>query len=176
MYKDLYTSNKMNKIFYIISILFGILSCNQYSKKISQSDFESLLKKDSIADIAVSSSHEAKIKVRASEGSEKIYILEIESPEIFTDSLLKIRKRLSVQSIYPKYESVIYSSASSSHLIDVIIILSVIIFLLFLWSAIDVLKNQFANSVDKLIWLIVVLMPLFGPIFYLTIGRKQRLK
>lgn len=166
----------MNKIFYIILILFGVFSCAQYSKKISQSDFESLLQKDSISDIRVSNSHEAEIKVRACEGSEKKYVLKIESPEVFRDSLSKIKKRLSNQNINPKYESVIYDSTSTSYLITVIIILLLTVVLLFLWSAIDVLKNQFANSVDKLIWLIVVLIPLFGAILYLTIGRKQRLK
>ena len=166
----------MKNIIYLLLILTGIFSCTQNSKQISYSDFELLLQKDSISNIMVTNKHEAILKVRVIKGDEKTYILKIESPEIFKDSLSKIRKRLSNQNINPKYESVIYNSTSSSYLIAVIIILLVTLISVFLWSAIDVLKNQFANSVDKFIWLIVVLIPLFGPILYLTIGKKQKLK
>ncbi len=40
----------------------------------------------------------------------------------------------------------------------------------------DILKNQFKNQSIKLIWvLLVIFLPLFGPIIYYVIGRTQKL-
>ncbi|WP_408612976.1 PLDc N-terminal domain-containing protein [Limibacter armeniacum] len=40
----------------------------------------------------------------------------------------------------------------------------------------SILNNEFKNN-DKLVWALVVLfLPLIGPLFYLIIGRKQQVK
>ena len=45
-----------------------------------------------------------------------------------------------------------------------------------LWSFIDVLRNEFTGS-NKLVWLIIVLLlNVFGSFLYLFIGRKQKVQ
>lgn len=40
----------------------------------------------------------------------------------------------------------------------------------------DILQNQFKHQTIKLIWaLVVIFLPLFGPIIYYVIGRTQKL-
>jgi hypothetical protein len=40
----------------------------------------------------------------------------------------------------------------------------------------DILRNQFKNQSDKLIWvLVVLLLPVLGSILYYAIGRAQKL-
>ncbi len=46
--------------------------------------------------------------------------------------------------------------------------------LLSLIALIMILKAEFKNPIDKLIWLIVSFIPIIGPILFLAIGRKQR--
>lgn len=48
---------------------------------------------------------------------------------------------------------------------------------LFIYVLIDILKSEFTNSINKVIWLILVLFtePL-GIVLYLLIGKKQRIK
>ncbi|UII20535.1 PLDc N-terminal domain-containing protein [Fulvivirga ligni] len=46
-----------------------------------------------------------------------------------------------------------------------------------LWALIDVVKSEFTNSNNKLVWvLLIIFLPLLGSILYLTIGRSQKLK
>jgi len=48
---------------------------------------------------------------------------------------------------------------------------------LFLISAIDILRFRFVSDIEKLIWIVVVIfVPIFGPILYLLIGKKQKVK
>jgi hypothetical protein len=56
----------------------------------------------------------------------------------------------------------------------IIFILPFIFWLIFL---IDILKSDFKNSIDKLIWiLIITFIPIIGLILYPIIGKKQRTK
>jgi hypothetical protein len=49
--------------------------------------------------------------------------------------------------------------------------------ILWLWAIIDVLKSDFKDSINKLIWIIVIaFIPFLGAILYLLIGRSQKLK
>lgn len=42
-------------------------------------------------------------------------------------------------------------------------------------ALIDILKSQFKNENDKLVWVLVILfLPIIGSILYFIIGRKQR--
>ena len=48
---------------------------------------------------------------------------------------------------------------------------------LFIYVLVDILKSEFTNSINKVIWLVLVLFtgPL-GIVLYLLIGKKQRIK
>lgn len=47
-------------------------------------------------------------------------------------------------------------------------------FILFLWALIDVLRRQFENPNDKILWIVlIVFIGWLGPILYLAIGRKK---
>jgi len=49
--------------------------------------------------------------------------------------------------------------------------------LLWFWEIIDILKNDFKGSSDKIIWLLVVFfLPFIGLLLYLLIGRGQKIK
>lgn len=44
-------------------------------------------------------------------------------------------------------------------------------------AVISLLRSQYRDSTTKLVWLLVILfMPLAGPVLYYIIGRKQRVK
>ncbi len=46
---------------------------------------------------------------------------------------------------------------------------------LFIWALVDILRSEFKEANNKIIWLIVVLvLPLVGAIIYLAVGRKQK--
>lgn len=47
-------------------------------------------------------------------------------------------------------------------------------FVLFLIALIDILKNSFKENINKLIWVIIVFIPILGPILYYFVGRKQK--
>jgi phosphotransferase system glucose/maltose/N-acetylglucosamine-specific IIC component len=58
-----------------------------------------------------------------------------------------------------------------------ILIIFLICIGLYLYSLIDILKSEFTNSIDKLVWLIaVIFLPILGIVLYLIIGRKQKIK
>lgn len=47
--------------------------------------------------------------------------------------------------------------------------------ILWLWALVDLLKSDFKNSINKLIWVIlIVFLPVLGAILYLLIGRGQK--
>lgn len=48
--------------------------------------------------------------------------------------------------------------------------------LLWLYAVVEIVTGTFQNNIDKLVWLLLVLMvPLLGVILYFLIGRKRRL-
>jgi hypothetical protein len=43
-------------------------------------------------------------------------------------------------------------------------------------ALVDVLRNDFKNNINKVVWvLVVILLPVLGAILYFTIGYKQKL-
>lgn len=49
-------------------------------------------------------------------------------------------------------------------------------FLVYAFTIYDVVTSRFANSNDKLIWIIIVLLlPLLGTILWFAIGRNKRI-
>jgi hypothetical protein len=64
--------------------------------------------------------------------------------------------------------------------LEIILIVVTVIFLVLtiIWvvALLEILKSDFRNSNNKMIWLLVVLLvPFIGAIIYLLIGRGQRL-
>ena len=47
---------------------------------------------------------------------------------------------------------------------------------LWLITLILILKAEFNNSTEKLIWVLLSFVPIIGPILYFVIGRKQHQK
>ena len=53
-------------------------------------------------------------------------------------------------------------------------ILGIVGFVLFLWALIDVIRRQFTNPNDKILWIVLIIfIGWIGPILYLIIGRKK---
>ena len=54
--------------------------------------------------------------------------------------------------------------------------LKILGFIVYAFTIYDVVTSRFANSIDKLIWiLIVLLLPLLGTILWFAIGRNKRI-
>lgn len=48
-------------------------------------------------------------------------------------------------------------------------------FIFWAWALIDILKSDFKDSINKLIWLLVVFfLYVLGALLYIIIGRKQK--
>lgn len=67
------------------------------------------------------------------------------------------------------------TASSGNTTVAVIIVIAVLIVLSFLAALVDVLKGKFEGN-NKLIWILVILvLPILGPILYFLIGRKQKI-
>ncbi len=56
-----------------------------------------------------------------------------------------------------------------------LVLIFLIPFVLFIWALVDILKSEFQDENNKIIWVVVVLLlPLLGAILYFFIGRKQK--
>lgn len=59
----------------------------------------------------------------------------------------------------------------------ILLLVWIAVLLLPILALISILKNQFPNSNDKLIWVLVsIFVPFFGSILYFIIGRPKRIK
>ena len=44
-----------------------------------------------------------------------------------------------------------------------------------IWAIIDLVKSDFQNDTNKIIWaMVIIFVPFIGAILYLTVGRKQK--
>lgn len=166
----------MKRLLIYSIILSGLVSCHFNKKEITQAEFDRLLTHDSISDIRVTTNGEAEIKIKPFHKNDEIFILPIESSESFKISLNELQMKLAAQNIHPKYQSCMSSGPDPIYFLLTYLIISFSIIILFLFSVISVLKNRFESATDKLIWFLVVLIPMIGPILYVFIGRKQKLK
>jgi hypothetical protein len=60
-------------------------------------------------------------------------------------------------------------------ILELIVLLLVIglPFALFVWAIVDLIKRDFSNNVNKVIWaLVIIIVPFFGSLVYLIAGRK----
>jgi len=46
-------------------------------------------------------------------------------------------------------------------------------FVLWLWALIDVIRRNFTNPNDKILWLVLILLVPLGALIYLIVGRKN---
>jgi len=68
------------------------------------------------------------------------------------------------------------SNIDGNELVTVLLIAGIPI-IVWMWALIDVLRNDFKSGTSKTIWIIIVLLvPMFGSILYLLIGRSRRVK
>jgi hypothetical protein len=59
---------------------------------------------------------------------------------------------------------------------ELIVLFLILPFPLFIIALLDILRNDFPGQ-EKIVWLLVVIfLPLLGPILYFFIGRKKRIK
>jgi len=59
---------------------------------------------------------------------------------------------------------------------ELIFLLMLLSIPLFIIALVDILKHDFPGN-DKLVWILVIIFfPLLGPILYLIIGKKTRIK
>lgn len=56
------------------------------------------------------------------------------------------------------------------------ILLICIFSIIWIWALVDIVKSQFSNDSDKILWIILILfLPLIGAVLYFSIGKKQTL-
>ncbi len=62
-------------------------------------------------------------------------------------------------------------------IIWLLFIVFILLLLPVLFALYSILKNEFKDSTTKLTWtLVVLLLPIFGPVLYYLIGKKQIVK
>lgn len=172
-----------NAIVYLILIAGFFLSCSDHSSEkqheITSADFRRLLLADSIYAINVQNDERVFIVPKSQDLSDVRYSLTIHSSEQFRQNLdVLVNEFRKTHTTHP-YSSISYVSGSSKlGMIGIIHIgLIISIFALFLIAAIDILRSRFVSDIEKLIWIFVVIfVPVVGPILYLLIGRKQKVK
>lgn len=55
-------------------------------------------------------------------------------------------------------------------------VISILVLALWLTALVSVLRNDFRDSTEKLIWVLVILfLPLLGSILYFAIGRSRKI-
>ena len=55
-----------------------------------------------------------------------------------------------------------------------LVVLAPVALIVFCWALYDLTKRQFSDGATKIVWaLILLLLPIAGPIFYLVSGRHQ---
>lgn len=161
-----------NAVLFLIILAGLFFSCSDKTQEITFNEFDRLITADSIESIQVNNDDRALITKRSScTKGEKLELL-IPSAEHMQDLL---QNRYSKN----KISHVSFVKCDSTNWIFLSwfpIMLSISLLVLFLIAAIDILKNRFASDIEKLIWILVVIfVPIIGPLLYLMIGRKQKI-
>lgn len=168
-----------NAIVFLILIAGCFLSCTDKQPEITSADFQRLLLADSIQSISVFNDESVTIVTKSPDLSGGKYVLKINSSDVFRRKLDILKSEYMKTHAGPPYTSISYASGSSNFRMMGMIELGLLICILalFLISAIDILRFRFVSDIEKLIWILVVIfVPIFGPILYLLIGRKQKVK
>lgn len=161
-----------NAAVYLIIIAGLFFSCVDKRKEITLKEFDRLIAADSIQSLHVYNDEMAVITKRSSLADDEKLVLRIPSADFFRDQLDIRYAKNKISDL-----SFIRNGGSKMwffNLTPLLLMLGILIF--FLIAAVDVLKNRFASDVEKLIWiLVVILVPFLGPILYFLIGTKQKL-
>jgi len=163
----------------LILITGFLFSCTTKQPEITSAEFQRLFSADSIQSISVMNDESVTIKTKSTDFNGISYILKINSSDQFRSKLDSITKD------YKKHHAAVPSynisftriGSSSFRILGIIeLVLMIGILILFLITLIDIVKHRFVTDIEKLIWiLIVIFVPILGPIIYLLIGRKQKI-
>lgn len=161
-----------NTVVYLILIAGLLFSCTEKRQEISQNEFDRLITADSIESLHVYNDEMAVITKRSSFADEEKLVLLIPSAESFRNQLNTRYSKNKITNL-----SFIRNGGSNLLLLNLIpIVLLICILIFFLIASIDILRNRFVSDIEKLIWiLVVILVPIVGPSLYLLIGKKQKL-
>lgn len=165
---------KITVIYFTLLLL--TIACVDTEKRISKSHFEQLFANNAIKQIYLYP-NEARFSLKTAE-KEVIYILSHNSKKTFKSDFKLLLQRLENQNKHIEYTLVEYSSDNLDF--DYIPYFSgsfsIIVIVLILWSVFNILNSIFCTPADKVIWLlVVVLIPILGPILYIWIGCKQKI-
>jgi len=167
-----------SRILFLLITVGLFLSCSEKKPEISSNDFQRLLAADSIKSMRVFNDESVTIEKKSSNSEGVIYEMKIHSSAQFRLKLDAFeRNYMDKHKAAPTYD--IWYVQGSTNIAKRAInayTFSLCWLILFLFAAIDILKNRFVSDIDKLIWvLVVILVPFIGPILYFFIGRQQRL-
>lgn len=184
--------NVLKSYFLIFCLSAYLVSCSHNEPyEIMMSELNNMLVSNDVESIFVVNKEIAEIhlkpaKIEKYKLKQTYGLIPVEGPQffvqlgdisIFEDDIRKVQLVLSDdKKIYVQYKS------ENSLLLDVFwfifpILIIVVPFIIWLIFLIDILKSEFKNSSDKLIWLLVItFIPIIGLILYLVIGKKQKRK
>ena len=161
-----------NAVVFLIVIAGLFLSCSDKEQVITLNDFDRLITADSIKSIQVNNDDKAFIEKRSTFSKDENLVLLIPSAQHFRDMLLTRYPDNKISNV--TFVKCINGNSLFLNLFPILLMICLLV--LFLIAAIDILKNRFVSDIEKLIWiLVVILVPLIGPTLYLVIGRKQKL-
>ena len=182
---------------YYVLILISLISfqfCHVENKPtpIYWEQFRSMVDSHDIEKIVIVNREKAMVFIKADRlsspeyknlsGTSKIgpqFYYNIGDLKTFEDRLANIQKDFPENEIIsPNYETrQDFYGDMLSYLFPLSIILLIIVpFVIWLLLLINILKSEFKNPIDKLIWIIIItFIPLIGFILYWFIGKKQRI-
>jgi|GEM_PF-879672 len=167
---------KPTLLFIAILILFN--SCKDKEDKISFDEFENLYKQGEVAQIDIISrsysSGGSYAIIHLNNSSEK-YRLDISDVNDFTIQLKTLAEKLDLKT-RPPFTLGERPSSTQIFLSWSIIIVPLITLILLIISVVSLMKSEFKNGIDKILWLAIILfIPLIGSLLFLVWGRKLRL-
>ena len=168
-------------------MIFYRCDIEQNPKKITQQRFENdMLKNHDVEKLKIVNLEEVEVYIKKDRldqpqyrnisKQEPQFYFTIYSPDYFEMQLKEIQKDFQKED----YVDISYTTRNSYLTELFLYLLPLILIVLFIsWIIIlvDILRSNFKNSIDKLIWLFVItLIPILGLILYAIIGRKQKIK
>jgi ATP-dependent Zn protease len=171
----------MRKTIVNLILIAGLFfSCTNKQPEITSADFQRLFSADSIQSMSVMNDESVIITTKSADSNGASYKLKISSSDQFKSTLDSITKDYKKNHACEPSYSLSFTRIGSSYFkrLGIIeLVLTIGILALFLISVIDIVKHRFVSDIEKLIWiLIVIFLPILGPILYLLIGRKHKVK
>lgn len=159
-----------NAIVFLIFIAGLFIGCSEKEQVITFNEFDRLISADSIESLQVNDDGRALITKRSSSADKEKLVLQVPSAQDFFNRIETRYPNNGISNVSFVKKS---SSLRSIELAPILLMLCMVV--LFLYAAIDILKNQFVTVVEKLLWFqLVIIVPIIGPFLYLMIGKKQK--